>query len=73
MLDYGSNDGQGNLEGIEKGYSGGRDRLWVRESCHDCGTLSVGDLTGSQINGRLSDNSFLTAPGGGPSHYSVSF
>ena len=31
----------------------------------------MGDITGSHSNALISENSVSTAPGGGPSHYSV--
>ena len=52
-MDYGSLHGQVNLKVNEKCWSEGGDSLWVRDSCRDGGKVSVGELTGSQSNGKI--------------------
>ena len=72
MLDCGAYHGQGNIEGDEKGYGGGVNRLRIRYACSDGGSVFVGNLVGPQSDGRLYEYPVLTATRGGPPHYSVS-
>ena len=68
MLDCGTYHAQGNLEGAEKGWGGGRNILWVRDSFIDGGSVSVRYLAVPNSDGQLFEDPVLKVSGGGSTH-----
>ena len=61
-MDCGPYHGDGNLKGSEKGQGGGRNSLWVIDARSDGGSVSMGDLAGTQSDGQILRTQFQQPP-----------